>query len=67
MTTARTTVQRVTLEREAGRSNELQIDQVTVENLRRLFQVSHGCACIIIILHDIYAAAGESFGGLAAG
>ena len=31
---------RVTLEREGRGTHELQRDQVTVENLRRLFQVS---------------------------
>jgi len=35
--------QRVSLEREGRGTHEFNIDQVTVENLRRLFQVSKFC------------------------
>lgn len=39
-------VSRVTLQR-GGNSHDLQMEQVTVENLRRLFQVCQSvCACV---------------------
>jgi len=41
-TSSRTQHTRVSLEREGVGLHELQLQQVTVENLRRLFQVSHG-------------------------